>query len=65
MLRQYFPRISKQADIIMIMKPGQYNTFPQTFKLINLLPVMSKITERIIVSNIQVEAEELDIMPLD
>ncbi|GFV39425.1 RNA-directed DNA polymerase from mobile element jockey [Trichonephila clavipes] len=44
----YFQQIWKTASVIPILKPGKDPTLPDSFRPISLLPVLSKITEKII-----------------
>ncbi|GFT73218.1 RNA-directed DNA polymerase from mobile element jockey [Trichonephila clavipes] len=44
----YFPQLWKTASVIPILKPGKDPTLPDSFRPISLLPVLSKITEKII-----------------
>ncbi|GJQ75540.1 hypothetical protein Trydic_g17625 [Trypoxylus dichotomus] len=63
MLRlRHFPSQWKQADVVMIPKPGQSANWPQNYRPISLLPVMSKIAYRIILPRLQEETDELDVI---
>ncbi|GFV70035.1 RNA-directed DNA polymerase from mobile element jockey [Trichonephila clavipes] len=44
----YFPKMWKTASVIPILKPGEDPTLPDSFRPISLLPVLSKITEKVI-----------------
>lgn len=46
---QYFPRLWKQVEVIMILKPNRDPKFPQNYRPISLLPAISKIEVRIII----------------
>ncbi|GJQ75554.1 hypothetical protein Trydic_g17638 [Trypoxylus dichotomus] len=60
---RHFPSQWKQADVVMITKPGQPANWPQNYRPISLLPVMGKITDRIILTRLQEETDDLDVIP--
>ncbi|GJQ65424.1 hypothetical protein Trydic_g7532 [Trypoxylus dichotomus] len=63
MLRlRHFPSQWKQ-DVVMIPKPGQPHNWPQNYRHISLLPVMGKIADRIILTRLQEETDDLDVIP--
>ncbi|GJQ71904.1 hypothetical protein Trydic_g3013 [Trypoxylus dichotomus] len=63
MLRlRHFPYQWKLADVAMIPKPGQSHNWPQNYRLISLLPVMSKIADRIILAILREETDDLDVI---
>ena len=45
---QYFPNLWKVAQIIMLVKPGKNPHQTVSYRAISLLPVFSKIVEKII-----------------
>ncbi|GJQ79294.1 hypothetical protein Trydic_g16162 [Trypoxylus dichotomus] len=64
MLRlRHFPSQWKLADVAMIRKPGQSHNWPQNYRPISLLPVMSKIADRIILARLREETDDLDVIP--
>ncbi|GJQ79639.1 hypothetical protein Trydic_g16480 [Trypoxylus dichotomus] len=64
MLRlRHFPSQWKLADVVMIPKPGQSHNWPQNYQPISLLPVMSKIADRIILARLREETDDLDVIP--
>ncbi|GJQ65566.1 hypothetical protein Trydic_g7665 [Trypoxylus dichotomus] len=64
MLRlRHFPPELKLADVVMIPKPGQSHNWPQNYRPISLLPVMSKIADRIILARLREETDDLDVIP--
>ncbi|GJQ65109.1 hypothetical protein Trydic_g7254 [Trypoxylus dichotomus] len=64
MLRlRHFPSQWKLADVVMIPKPGQSHNWPQNYRPISLLPVMSKIADRIILARLREETDDLDVIP--
>jgi retron-type reverse transcriptase len=48
----HFPTAWKTAKIILIPKPGKDHLFPQNHRPISLLPVISKLFERLLLSRI-------------
>ncbi|GJQ73939.1 Desat1 [Trypoxylus dichotomus] len=54
---------SKQADVAVIPKPGQSHNWPQNYRPISLLPVMGKIADRIILTRLREETDDLDVIP--
>ncbi|GJQ70198.1 hypothetical protein Trydic_g22658 [Trypoxylus dichotomus] len=64
MLRlRHFPSQWKLADVAMIPKPGQSHNGPQNYRPISLLPVMSKIVDRIILTRLREETDDIDVIP--
>ncbi|GJQ70733.1 hypothetical protein Trydic_g666 [Trypoxylus dichotomus] len=64
MLRlRHFPSQWKLADVAMIPKPGQSHNWPQNYRSISLLPVMSKIADRKILARLREETDDLDVIP--
>ncbi|GJQ70625.1 hypothetical protein Trydic_g23016 [Trypoxylus dichotomus] len=64
MLRlRHFPSQWKLADVAMIPKPGQSHNWPQNYRPFSLLPVMSKIADRIILARLREETDDLDVIP--
>lgn len=55
-----FPKKWKYAEVIMLSKAAKDTTFPQIYRLISLLPAMSKIVERVIA---QEQREDLKNIP--
>lgn len=60
---QHFPSRWKCADVIVLQKPGKAARFPQNYRPISLLPTMGKIAERVILTRLQEEVEELNLVP--
>ncbi|CAF4832305.1 unnamed protein product [Pieris macdunnoughi] len=49
----YFPRICKKATVIILKKPGKENySQPKSYRPIGLLPVLGKITEKMMVKRL-------------
>lgn len=59
----YFPTQWKLAEIIMIAKPGKPATEIKSYRPISLLPVMSKIAEKVIASRLQAEIANKRLLP--
>lgn len=58
MLRlHHFPSQWKCADVIVLPKPGQPNTFPQNYRPISLLPTMGKIAEGVILKRLKTDID--------
>ena len=47
---QYFPRLWENANICMIPKPGKPRMLPGSYRPISLLPVLSKVFERLLLA---------------
>ncbi|GFU76390.1 RNA-directed DNA polymerase from mobile element jockey [Trichonephila clavipes] len=58
----YFPQLWKTASVIPILKPGKDPTLPDSFRPISLLPVLSKITEKIIQKRLCLHLNDNDIL---
>lgn len=59
----YFPSQWKVAQIIMILKPGKNPTETASYRPISLLPVLSKVFERIFVDRLKPILEEKQLIP--
>lgn len=59
----YFPRTWKQAIVVPIPKPNKNHSVPQNYRPISLLSNPGKLYERIILSRLQLEIEELEVLP--
>jgi len=63
-LRQgFFPSQWKVAQIIMIQKPGKPTEFAESYSPINLLPVLSKLFGKLLLSGISEIMERQKIIP--
>ena len=58
-----FPTNWKIAKIIMIAKPGKSRSDPENYRPISLLPTLGKLTERLILSRLEDECDELSLLP--
>jgi hypothetical protein len=64
MLRlSHFPTTWKFAQIIMIPKPGKPVNEVTSYRPIGLLPILSKISERLLLNGIRNDPEIKDIVP--
>jgi hypothetical protein len=64
MLRlSYFPTTWKCAQIVMIPKPGKPINEVTSYRPISLLPILSKIFEKLLLNRIRHDAEIHDIVP--
>ncbi|GFR11049.1 RNA-directed DNA polymerase from mobile element jockey [Trichonephila clavata] len=59
---RYFPTSWKTAVIVLILKPGKDPTDPQSYRPISLLPVLSKIAEKIILARLNVHLDKNNIL---
>lgn len=59
----YFPIQWKYAQIIMIAKPGKPPTETSSYRPISLLPIMSKLFERLLLNRIQEIVPVNDLIP--
>ena len=59
----HFPSNWKHASICMIPKPGTDQMFPQNYRPISLLSVLSKVYERIVKTRLQEFVEEHKLYP--
>uniref|UniRef100_V5GNF3 Putative RNA-directed DNA polymerase from transposon X-element n=1 Tax=Anoplophora glabripennis TaxID=217634 RepID=V5GNF3_ANOGL len=57
-----FPARWKKADVIF-PKPGKNLTFAASYRPISLLPMMSKVAERIILTRLRESSDELRVIP--
>lgn len=59
---QYFSINMKKSKVILFPKPGKDQAFPQNYRPISLLTVISKIFERILLNRLQVHIDENNIL---
>ena len=59
----YVPEDWKTAKIILLLKPGKPSDQPQSYRPISLLPIMSKLFEKLFQSRIMKVVEEKNIIP--
>jgi hypothetical protein len=59
----YFPTTWKYAEIIMVHKPGKPSHDPSSYRPISLLPVTSKVLERLLFKRIYADHELRTILP--
>jgi hypothetical protein len=57
---EYWPKSLKQAQIIMITKPGKNPIDVTSYRPISLLPTISKILEKLILKGINKEMNPQD-----
>lgn len=60
---RHFPARWKTANVILIPKPNKDHTIPSNYRPISLLPAMSKVVEKIILSRLKTHSEELRVIP--
>lgn len=60
---QYFPLCWKTAEIILIHKPGKPENEAASYRPISLLPILSKILEKLILKQLKPIIEDLAIIP--
>lgn len=60
---QTFPNCWKKAKIIMLLKPQKKSSDPTSYRPISLLSCLSKIAERCILTRLNEELENLNVVP--
>jgi len=60
---KYVPRLWKVADVIMIPKPGKPPHEAASYRLISLLPVMSKLFENLLIKRLKPIIERKNLIP--
>lgn len=60
---QHFPMLWKVSQICMIAKPGKPPTEPSSYRPISLLPVISKVFEKILLDRLRPVLQEHKIIP--
>ena len=58
-----FPAIWKTADVVMIPKPGKPKNDPKSYRPISLLPMLSKVVERVILIRLTEDCDDKRILP--
>lgn len=61
--RGYFPSQWKVAQVIMIQKPGKDPTETSSYRPISLLPILSKIFEKLLLKRLLTIIEERNLIP--
>jgi hypothetical protein len=59
----YFPDLWKVAQIILIPKPGQQTDIVQSYRPISLLPILSKVFEKLILKRLQPTLNQNGLIP--
>lgn len=60
---KYFPAQWKVAEVILILKPGKPPNDPSSYRPISLLPIMSKIMEKILAKRVLNKVTENNLIP--
>lgn len=60
---QYVPRLWKMAEVIMIPKPGKPPYKASSYRPISLLPVVSKLFEKLLLKRLKPLIEEKELIP--
>ncbi|KAL3290506.1 hypothetical protein HHI36_023842 [Cryptolaemus montrouzieri] len=60
---QYFPNVWKEAIVICIPKPGKNLSSPSSYRPISLLPAISKVVEKVILTRINAHIDTHSIIP--
>jgi GTPase SAR1 family protein len=60
---KYVPRLWKVADVILIQKPGKPPNEPTSYRPISLLPILSKLFEKLLIKRLNPIMEEGDVIP--
>lgn len=59
----YFPKLWKVSQICMIAKPGKPPTDPSSYRPISLLPILSKVFEKIFLVRLKPILEDNNVIP--
>jgi hypothetical protein len=59
----YIPNACKTAKVIMILKPGKNVSEVESYRPISLLPIMSKLFEKLILKGLKPFIEEKHLVP--
>jgi hypothetical protein len=60
---RYIPRISKIAEVLMILKPGKPPNKVDSYRLIPLLPIMSKLFEKLLLIRLKCTIPKKNLIP--
>lgn len=60
---KYVPKMWKVAEVIMIPKPGKPSNDVASYRPISLLPVISKLYEKILLKRLKLRVEEKNLIP--
>jgi hypothetical protein len=63
MLTGYFPAQWKVAKIILHMKPGKPHNEPMSYRPISLLPILSKVYEKLLLRRLLPIVEKRRLLP--
>ncbi|GFW64559.1 RNA-directed DNA polymerase from mobile element jockey [Trichonephila clavipes] len=63
LIKNHFPTLWKQANVIMLANPNQDRTYPQGYRPISLINATAKIFERIILTRIKSHCKAIDCIP--
>ncbi|GFV81905.1 probable RNA-directed DNA polymerase from transposon X-element [Trichonephila clavipes] len=63
LIKNHFPTLWKQANVIMLAKPNQDRTYPQGYRPISLINATAKIFERIVLTRIKSHCKAIDCIP--
>ncbi|GFX71000.1 RNA-directed DNA polymerase from mobile element jockey [Trichonephila clavipes] len=63
LIKNHFPTLWKQANVIMLAKPNPDRTYPQGYRPISLINTTAKIFERIILTRIKSHCKAIDCIP--
>ncbi|GFU83994.1 probable RNA-directed DNA polymerase from transposon X-element [Trichonephila clavipes] len=63
LIKNHFPTLWKQANVIMLAKPNQDRSYPQGYRPISLINATAKIFERIILTRIKSHCKAIDCIP--
>jgi hypothetical protein len=61
---KYTPQVWKIAEVIMIPKPGKQLNEVTSYRPISLLPVVSKLFEKLVLKRLKIIIERKDIIPM-
>ncbi|GFV49688.1 RNA-directed DNA polymerase from mobile element jockey [Trichonephila clavipes] len=59
---RYFPKSWKTAVVVPILKPGENSALAESYRHISLLPVLSKLAEKVILARLNDHLERENIL---
>jgi hypothetical protein len=60
---EHYPSQSKVSRIIMIPKPGKNKTEVNSYRPISLIPILSKVLEKLLLKRLKPEIEVQNLIP--
>ncbi len=60
---RYIPKLWKKAEVILVFKPGKSPDRPESYRPISLLPILSKLFEKLFLTRLKPVHEERKLIP--